>query len=81
MELRDVVEAMIDERGITRHKLGQRIGHTNGSSITQSLNKGTGMTTTTLLKLCNAMDYEIVVRKKNYLRHVEGEMIIDEGRD
>lgn len=78
MELREIVEAMIEERGMTRSKLGRRIGHTSGSSLTQSLNRDGGFTCKTLIKICNALDYEIVIRKKNYLRHVEGEMTVGE---
>lgn len=78
MEVCEVVETMIDARGITRANLGRKIGHTNGSSLTQSLNRGGGLTTSTLYKICEALDYEIVVRKKNYVRCMEGEMIIGE---
>lgn len=76
MTYKEIINAMLTERMARKKDVSKRIGKAD-NFVVQVLRRDNDIVLGTLLSICNAMDYEIVVRKKNYLRLVEEEMLLD----
>lgn len=72
----DIIRYMLKQRGCSQKKLAREIG-TQACTVTVAL-KSDNMYTRTLLKMCNVLGYEIIIRPKNYVRPMELEMVFDE---
>ena len=76
MTYKEVISRMLTERMARKKDVARRIGKAD-NFVVQVLKRENDITLGTLLKISDALDYEIVVRKKNYLRLVEEEMLLD----
>ena len=76
MTYKEVINRMLTERMARKKDVARRIGKAD-NFVVQVLKRENDITLGTLLKISDALDYEIVVRKKNYLRLVEEEMLLD----
>ena len=76
MTHREIIKEMLEHRGCSQKKLAREMG-TQACTVTVAL-KSDNMYTKTFLKMCNILNYEIVVRPKNHVRAIPGEMIFDE---
>lgn len=76
MNYKGIIDAMLKERCAKKKDVSKKIGKAD-NFVVQVLKRDNDITLGTLLKISDALDYEIVVRKKNYLRLVEEEMLLD----
>lgn len=77
MTLQEVLKGMLGHRGYSQKRLAREIG-TQACTITAIMKSG-NTTTRSLVKSCNVLGYEIVLRPKNYVRPMDMEMILDES--
>lgn len=61
MDLQSVLKAILNERGITYKGLAEKVNGVTPQSISSKLNKGSSMTTSTLLKYLDILDCEMVI--------------------
>lgn len=73
----EIVKEMMLHRGYSQRRLARETG-TQTCSITNVLHKE-NTTLKTMTRICKVLGYEIVFRPKNYVRAMEGEMILDES--
>lgn len=75
MDQRTLLGQMLSDRNCAKKALARKIG-VAPSGVAQ-LFKHNNMTIGMLLRVCEALDFEIVVRRKNYVRQMDGEYIYD----
>lgn len=71
-----IIRYMIKHRGYSQKRLAREMG-TQACTVSAAL-KSESMLTKTLLKMCEVLGYEIVIRPKNYVRLMDMEMVLDE---
>lgn len=76
MQLKEALKIMIKGSGLKRKEIAKKLGRANQTTISQWFYQDS-IGVKTLCEICDALDYEVVIRPKNYLRLVEREMIID----
>ena len=76
-EFETTLHIMMENR-ISYDDLAKRMGQRNGGNLYNTLNKNKNIYVSSLMKILDNLDYEIVVRKKG---KTEGGYIFDNGND
>lgn len=70
MKIAEIIKTAMRERGITQKELAAQIGYAEQSGVSQVLrSKNPGILT--VVRLCRAMGYEVVVRRGSEIWEVE----------
>lgn len=77
MNFREAVKQMIKNEHITQVELAEKMGFKTQAGVSSLLLKK-GVSISTLLKVCEATEYEIVLRPKKGSNKAERTLIIDE---
>lgn len=80
MTYKQVIEKMLDTRMSKKKDVSKKVG-LSGNFLAQLTHRKGDILLGSLLKVCEVLDFEVVVRKKNYLRVVDGEMVLDGQED
>ena len=79
MDYREIIYTMVKGSGETMYAVSKRMG--KSSNYVSQLMKRPGDTTLdSFLKMCEAMNYEVIVRKQNYLKLLDGEIRVEEDK-
>lgn len=75
MTIAETIKAIMKESKTTQVKLAEMAGLSGSSSVAMALTRD--MTTSTVVKFCEAMGYEVVIQKKKPGRRAEGQYVVD----
>lgn len=75
MTIRETIKALLKYKKTTQTALAEKMGYSSQSGIGQILQRG-NMTVETLIRICDALDYEVTIQPKRGGRRPEGQFII-----
>ena len=74
----EAIKAMCKERGIRQYELADMLGITT-QAITNFVHSN-NVRLDTFQKIIECADYELIIRPKNWIRLMEGELRVDERK-
>ena len=77
MRISDAIKTILKNEHKTQKELSEMLGYPRITTLNTSLRRG-NMTTKKIIEICDALDYEIVLRPKSGTNKLERTVILDE---
>lgn len=79
MNWRELITAMLKATKASKYSVGVRLKKSS-NYLTQLEKRKEDIKVGSLLDVCEVLGYEVVVRRRNYLKAMEGEMILERDK-